>query len=209
MIDSKFRSRLDPMSERAALPLVKLGVTPNQVTAAGLALVLLASAFYLHHQSSFGFGLTLAVAFAFDGLDGAVARQRDMRTTAGGYFDAMADRYQELAVLLAIAQVSGQWALAMLAFAGGILTSYAKARTALEIPVSNRGWPDLFERLERAVYLCAMLAADSIAGAAGMGTPWILQGGLAAYAALTHLTAAQRIKRAVAILREADAKGRG
>ncbi len=208
MIDSKFRSRLDPMSERAARPLVKLGVTPNQVTAAGLALVLLASVFYLHHRSSFGFGLTLAIAFAFDGLDGAVARQRDMRTRAGGYFDAVADRYQELAVLLVIAQVSGQWALAMLAFAGGILTSYAKARTALEIPVSNRGWPDFFERLERAVYLCVMLAADGVAGAIGMATPWILQGGLAVYAALTHLTAAQRINRAVAMLRVADANGR-
>lgn len=208
MIDSKFRSRLDPMSERAARPLVRLGLTPNQVTAAGLALVLLVCALYLQHRSSLAFGLTLAIAFAFDALDGAVARQRDMRTLAGGYFDAMADRYQELAVLAAIAQVSGQWALAMLAFAGGILTSYAKARAALEIPVSNRGWPDLFERLERAFYLCVMLATDGILSAAGLGSPWILQGGLAVYAALTNLTSAQRVRRAVAMLREADAKRR-
>ena len=208
MIDSKFRSRLDPVSEWAARPLTRLGMTPNQVTAAGLALVLLVSAFYLYHRSSLVFGLMLAVAFLFDALDGAVARQRNMRTLAGGYFDAMADRYQELAVLAAIAQVSGQWSLAMLAFAGGILTSYAKARAALEIPVSNRGWPDLFERLERAVYICVMLAADGIAAAAGMASPWILQGGLAVYAALTHLTAVQRLSRAVALLREADAKQR-
>jgi phosphatidylglycerophosphate synthase len=205
MIDSKFRSRLDPLSEWAARPLVLLGMTPNQVTAAGLALVLLVSAFYLHHRSSLAFGLTLALAFAFDALDGAVARKRDMRTMAGGYFDAIADRYQELAVLAAIAQVSGQWALALLAFAGGVLTSYAKARAALEMPVSNRGWPDLFERLERAIYICVMLAADGIAASAGMASPWILQGGLAVYAGLTHLTAAQRINRAVAMLREADA----
>ncbi len=53
-----------------------------------------------------------------------------------------------------------------------------------------------------------MLAADGIAGLAGMGTQWILQGGLAVYAAQTHLTAAQRINRAVAMLREADASRR-
>jgi phosphatidylglycerophosphate synthase len=206
MIDSLFRTRAEPLWERAARPLVHLGVTPNQVTAAGLALVLLVSALYAYHQSSLAFGVMLAVASAFDALDGAVARLRDMRTRTGGYFDAMSDRYQELAVLWAIAHVSGQWALCMLAFAGGVFTSYAKARTALEIPVGNRGWPDLFERLERLVYLCLMLAVDGIAGVAGVGTPWILQGGLAVYAALTHLTAAQRINRAFVLLRAADAK---
>jgi phosphatidylglycerophosphate synthase len=208
MIDGLFRKHIDPMWERAARPLVRLGLTPNQITGSGLLLVLLVCGLYLVHRSSLVFGLTLAVAFSFDALDGAVARQRNMRTLAGGYFDAMVDRYQELAVLAAIAYVSGHWAMAMIAFAGGVFTSYAKARAALEMPVSNYGWPDLFERLERIVYICVLLAVDGIASAAGLATPWILQGGLAAYAALTHLTAVQRITRAFAMLRSADAKRR-
>src|SRR5690606_11358735 len=97
MIDSLFRAHIDPIWERAARPLIRLGMTPNQVTAAGLVLVLLVSAIYLLHRSSLLFGLTLAFAFTFDALDGAVARQRDMRTKVGGYFDAVVDRYQELA----------------------------------------------------------------------------------------------------------------
>lgn len=203
MIDG-LRKHIDPWSERLALPLVRLGMTPNQVTAAGLVLIALVSLAYLHHRSSLIYGLTLAVAFAFDALDGAVARQRNMRTKLGGYFDAMVDRYQELVVLAAIAYVADQWALSMLAFAGSVLTSYAKARAALEIPVRNDGWPDMFERFERLLFLCLLLGLDGFATLAGAPTPWIMQGGLALFALLTHLTAVQRINRAVALLREAD-----
>ena len=57
MIDSLFRTSVEPLWERAARPLVHLGVMPNQVTAAGLARVLLVSALYAYHQSSLVFGV--------------------------------------------------------------------------------------------------------------------------------------------------------
>lgn len=204
MIDGLMKNHIDPLWEKMATPLVKAGMTPNQVTATGLALIVLASAAYLWHRSSLIFGLTLAVAFAFDALDGAVARRRDMRSKAGGYFDAVVDRYQELVVLAAIAWVSDLWPVAMIAFAGGVLTSYAKARTAIEIPISNEAWPDLFERLERIIFICVLLVVDGIATLAGGGTPWILAAGLGLYALLANLTAVQRINRAFAMLRQAD-----
>ena len=94
-----------------------------------------------------------------------------MCTRWGGYFDAMVDRYQELAVLAAIAAAQDMWGLALFAFSGGVLTSYAKARTAIEIPISNEAWPDFFERLERIIFLCAMLLA---AGAALRGSTVLL-----------------------------------
>jgi phosphatidylglycerophosphate synthase len=165
----------------------------------GLGLILVVSAAYLWHGSALVFGLTLAVAFAFDALDGAVARQTGLSSKTGGYFDAMVDRYQELIVLIAIAWMTGHWALALLAFSGAALTSYAKARTAIEIPISNTDWPDLFERLERIIYLCVMLVLAGITGAA-----WVMTGGLAIYALLCHATALQRIRRAVVLLNEAD-----
>ena len=201
MIDGLMKDYIDPMWERMAQPLVRAGLTPNQVTALGLVLIILASTAYLWHQNGLIFGLTLAVAFAFDALDGAVARQRDMRSKMGGYFDAMVDRYQELIVLAAIAWVTGLWALALLAFSGAMITSYAKARTAIEIPISNEAWPDFFERLERIIFLCLLLIADGLIGAA-----WVMWVGLTIYAALCHFTALQRARRAAAMLAEVDRK---
>lgn len=204
MIDGLFKRHIDPLWEKAARPLIDLKMTPNQVTAAGLILILAASLAYLLHQSSLVFGLTLAIAFAFDALDGAVARQRDMRSKAGGYFDAMVDRYQELTVLAAIAHVADLWPLAMFAFAGGALTSYAKARTAIEMSIDNDAWPDLFERLERVIFLCLLLVVDGLASVAGLGSPAILAIGIGVYAALANLTAFQRIRRAFAMLTRQD-----
>lgn len=204
MIDGLMKKHIDPLWEKAATPLIRIGMTPNQVTGTGLVIVALTSAAYVWHRSSLIFGLTLAVAFAFDALDGAVARRRNMSTKAGGYFDAMVDRYQELVVLVAIAWVADLWPVAMLAFAGGVLTSYAKARTAIEIPVDNHAWPDFFERMERVVFLCVLLAVDGVATITGAGSPWIMLVGLSIYALLANLTAAQRINRAFAMLRRAD-----
>ncbi|RWN61207.1 CDP-alcohol phosphatidyltransferase family protein [Mesorhizobium sp.] len=206
MIAGLMKRRIDPLWEHAASPLIGIGMTPNQVTSGGLVLVALSCAAYLYHQSSLAFGLCLAFAFTFDALDGAVARRRHMSTKAGGYFDAMADRYQEFAVFAAIGWVADMWAIAMIAFAGGLLTSYAKARTAIEIPIENQAWPDFFERMERLVFICVLLAADGLATAMGAASPWILAGGFALYALVANATALQRINRAFAMLKRADAK---
>jgi phosphatidylglycerophosphate synthase len=167
-------------------------------------LIVLVCGAYLVHRSSLVFGLTLIVASLFDALDGAVARCRNMETKAGGYFDAIADRYQELAVLCAIGWVTGLWPLAMLGFAGGVLTSYAKARAALEIPVSNRRWPDLFERAERSAYLCTLLVLAGLPEVFGLSPDRFLAGGLALFALLTNVTALQRIWRVVKMLKKVN-----
>ena len=195
MIDGLLKNYIDPMWECMAQPLVRAGLTPNQVTALGLGLILLTSAAYVLHENATVYALTLAVAFAFDALDGAVARQRGMTSKLGGYFDAMVDRYQELIVLGAIAWVTDLWALALLAFSGAMITSYAKARTAIEIPIRNEAWPDFFERLERIIALCVLLLIYGLTGAF-----WVMSGGLAVYAALCHFTALQRAARAAKML---------
>lgn len=202
MIDGLIKHVLDPLWEKAATPLVKARMTPNQVTLSGLGLIVVGSLLYLWHRSDLVFGLWLAVSFAFDALDGAVARRRDMRSKSGGYLDAMVDRYQELAVLAAIAHVHDLWPLAMLAFSGSVITSYAKARVALEMTVSNEGWPELFERLERVIYLCLMLviAGTVPEGWTGAVTGW----GMGIFALLTNFTALQRGVRAFGMLRETD-----
>ena len=198
MIDGLLKDKIDPMWEAMSTPLVKAGLTPNQVTATGLILIILTSLAYLWHGSEVIFGLTLVVAFAFDALDGAVARRTGLSSKSGGYFDAMVDRYQELAVLLALALAHDLWALALACFSGSVITSYAKARTAIEMPVSNTDWPDFFERMERVIYICAMLLLAGLLG------DWVIIGGLAGFALLSHATALQRAQRAFKMLREAD-----
>ncbi|MBO9395500.1 CDP-alcohol phosphatidyltransferase family protein [Shimia sp. R9_2] len=200
MIDGLMKSTIDPLWEAMATPLVKAKLTPNQVTFIGLLLVIAVSLAYLWHGSPVAYGLTLILAFVFDALDGAVARRRGLSTKAGGYFDAMVDRYQELVVLATLAHMHDAWPLALACFSGSVITSYAKARTAIEIPVSNTDWPDFFERMERVIYLCAMLL---IAGALGN---WAVIWGLGGFALLSHFTALQRAHRATQMLRAQDAE---
>jgi len=207
MLDGLSKHLIDPIWEVIATPFVKLKFTPNQVTMLGLILVVLVVLAFLWHGSTLVFGLTLAVAFAFDSLDGAVARRRGMQSKFGGYLDAIIDRYQELIVFIALGYFTGQGLLAMLAFSGGVFTSYAKARTAIEAPVSNENWPDLFERLERVIFLCALLLLDGAVACIWGRSAWILIAGLGLYAALAHATALQRTLRAGRFLRSLDAKG--
>jgi archaetidylinositol phosphate synthase len=199
MIDGWFKRHIDPLWEAAARPLVTAGLSANQVTLIGLTLVAANSAAFLWHRSTLLFGLGLAISFAADALDGAVARLRGQSSMFGGYLDAMTDRYQELVVLLAIAAVSGQWLASFLVLSGSFITSYAKARTAVERPIDNVSWPDMFERLERIIYLCAMLIFDGVAQII-WDTGLVLTIGLWLLAGLTHATAIQRMVRASALL---------
>lgn len=204
MIDGLFKTHIDPLWERLARPLAAAGLTPNQVTLIGLLLVALNVAAFALHRSLLLLGLGLAVAFAFDALDGAVARIRDLSSRRGGYLDAVTDRYQELAVMLALGWASGAWVAVLVGTAGAYLTSYAKARAAMEIPVDNDRWPDLFERQERIIFLCALMILDGTVfrwiGIAAAG----LVAGLWIYAVLTHVTALQRGLRAWGLLVAAD-----
>ena len=135
--------------------------TPNQITWTGLVLVLANCALYTAHRQNLWFGLGLAFSFAFDALDGAVARLTGKSSKYGAYLDAVIDRYQEIAAYLAIGFVSGWWVECFLALSGSLMVSYNKARTSLEIPIDNDNWPDLMERLERIALLCIALVVDA------------------------------------------------
>ena len=184
MIDGLNRSWTGRLWEDIARPLARTGVTPNQVTLIGLALVLCNCAAFYAHGDTLVFGLGLIFSFAFDSLDGAVARLQGTSSKYGGYLDAVIDRYQEMIALAAIAWVHDLWPAAFLVLSGSFLTSYAKARVALEIPVGNFEWPDLIERFERVVILIAIL----VFGVVGPG--------LLVLGALAHATALQRFWRA-------------
>lgn len=204
MIDGLFKTHIDPLWEKAARPLATVGLTPNQVTLIGLVLVAVNVVAYLAHRSLLLLGIGLAVAFAFDALDGAVARLRGLSTRRGGYLDAVVDRYQELAVMLSLGLATDAWVVVILGLSGAYLTSYAKARTAVEIPIDNDRWPDLFERQERIIYLCGlMILSDTLFRALQLEATAVLVG-LWIYAGLTQATALQRAVRAWGMLKAVD-----
>lgn len=196
MIDGTNKSVTDRLWNALAIPFIAAGWTPNQVTISGLVFVIANCAFYLWHRNTLFFGVGLALSLVFDGIDGAVARLTDTSSRFGGYLDAVVDRYQEVAIYLTIAWATGAWAISFLAVTGALLTSYNKARTAVEIPIDNNAWPDLLERLERLIILCTALILDRF-----LPVPEILGGralivGLVLLAIGTHITAAQRFWRA-------------
>jgi phosphatidylglycerophosphate synthase len=171
-------------------------VTPNQITCIGLILVLINCGLYLVYRDTFWLGVGLALSFTFDSLDGVIARRQGTQSKFGGYLDAVVDRYQELAAYLVIAWVNDLWPVVFFVVTGSLLTSYNKARTAIEILVDNKGWPDLLERPQRVWILCTALILDSVIPVPAALGGRLLIVALVALAALTHFTAAQRFFRA-------------
>jgi archaetidylinositol phosphate synthase len=207
VIDGLFKRHIDPLWDKAAQPLARVA-SANQITALGLILILASCGAFLLHQSPPWFGLCLALSFSADSLDGAVARLRGESSHFGGYLDAVVDRYQEGLVFFTLALQGSSWMPAFLAYAGAMLTSYAKARTAIEMPIDNDGWPDLFERQERIIYVCALLIfGPSVAGLLGYDSQAVIAAGLWGLAVLCHLTALQRFRRASALLMAKDRLG--
>jgi phosphatidylglycerophosphate synthase len=196
MLDGTNKALTDRVWNQIAIPLARSGLTPNQITWLGLFLVLANCAVYGIYHNSFWFGMGLALSFAFDALDGAVARLNNMSSKYGGYLDAIVDRYQEIAVYFVLAWTTGWWAICFLAITGSLMVSYNKARTAVEIPISNDNWPDLLERLERIIILCAALILDSFITLPAPVHVRILFLGILLIGVLSHVTAVQRFIRA-------------
>ena len=160
MIDGYFKARIDLFWDRIGHYLVALNLSANNITWAGLILILVNCLLYVFHKNNFYFGLLLAFCFAFDALDGAVARVTKTTSKYGGYLDAVIDRYQELAIYFTIAYVNEYWLAGFVAITGSFLVSYNKARTAVEIPIDNDKWPDLTERFERIILICTGLILE-------------------------------------------------
>lgn len=193
------KARIKEAARRLALPLAsglhRIGVTPNQVTVAGLLLTFAAA--WALAQGRFGLATTLLlIGSVCDMLDGSLARLGKSATRFGAFFDSTVDRYSELALFFGAAlYFAGQGevsvvAATFLAASGSILVSYARARAeglGLQCSVG------LMERPERMVVLILATALGPVV------LTWALWG----LAALTHATAIQRILHVQRLLRGA------
>lgn len=206
MIDGHFKGKIDLFWNRIARVLARLHLTPNIITWTGLLLVVANCLFYLLHENNLVFGLLLALSFSFDALDGAVARITGLASRYGGYLDAVIDRYQELVIYLVLAYVNNYWEVCFLAITGSLLVSYNKARTAVEIPINNENWPDLTERLERIILICAGLVFDPYISMPEPLNSSFLFNIILLTGILAHFTAIQRFFRARKMLQKSSNK---
>jgi CDP-diacylglycerol--glycerol-3-phosphate 3-phosphatidyltransferase/archaetidylinositol phosphate synthase len=117
----------------------------------------------------------------------------------------MCDRYVETIVALAVAYVTGYWMLSMAVLAGALLVSYAKARAAMEVPVSNQEWPDLMERTERSILFIGGLSSREWCAWKPLGHD-VFWWTLILLLALISLTVVQRVLRAYRLIRERDGR---
>ncbi|MHB8620089.1 MAG: CDP-alcohol phosphatidyltransferase family protein [Chloroflexota bacterium] len=165
-------------------PMVKLGITPNMLTVAGLTLSA-ASAMAIATGHFIWAAVLLFVGGAFDLSDGALARVQESRTTFGAFFDSTLDRYSEAVVLFGLVYRYGQRGDTMELFVvfailvGSFMVSYARARAeGLGIECKT----GLYARPERVMTLVVGL----------LFYPW-LPWFLALMALITNATAIQRM----------------
>jgi len=166
--------------------LAKLPVTPNQVTVAGMLVVFVAALLVATGQL-LAAGVVLAFGGTFDILDGALARVTKRSYPYGAFLDSTTDRYAEAAVYVGLAayyvgQPNPRPAVlgVLLALVGSLTVSYVRARAQSLGFKCDSG---LFARPERIV--------ATIVGLVFGG--WVLFWVIWALAALTNLTALQRI----------------
>lgn len=101
MFDIWLRRRIDPVLDRTAIALAKVGATANQLTFVGALFGLGAAAAIAGGLFALGLAL-IGVNRFFDGLDGALARTSSP-TAWGGYLDSLADYVFYVAVPLGFA----------------------------------------------------------------------------------------------------------
>jgi CDP-diacylglycerol--glycerol-3-phosphate 3-phosphatidyltransferase len=174
----------------------RIGLTPNALTALGLVLNIAAGVILATGAYQWG-GLAYLAASAFDSLDGAVARAMGQTSRFGAFFDSLADRYSESAVLLGLAwglTLSGQWTLVAAVGAtlvGSLMVSYARARAeglGVDCEIG------LLQRTERILVLGVGLLFAEL----------LLAPVLLALAVATNVTVVQRVlhvRRALAVER--------
>jgi len=148
--DSPFTTFLvSPWSKYLAWDAARRGLTPNQVTAASLAIaVLAAGCFAAGLRPTYVAGaILLQLAFGLDCADGQLARLTGTFSALGGWLDAMFDRLKEYAVYAGLAVGAARsgddvWLLAAIALALQTVRhamDSAYAVTAAAVRAKNEG----------------------------------------------------------------------
>lgn len=199
MLTTRYKVVFNRFFNVPARRLARFGVTPDAVTLAGVVLVGASCVFLLQTRRIVPFCILVLMASLLDALDGALARTIGRASKFGSYLDALCDRISEALIVLSVASVTGYWELSALMLTGAMLVSYAKARAAMEAPISNLEWPDLMERTERGLVYLGGLLASRLVGWWPLGHD-LFWWTLVILSVLIYATVVQRVLRAKRVI---------
>ena len=192
MLSEFGRSGVTKVAHPVATFLVRLGVTANGITLAGLVLTCAAAVALFGNGHLVAGAIVIAVCTLLDLVDGAVARAGDGGSPYGALVDAVSDRVADGVILasliwwLVAADPDNRYALGMLlaCLVLSQVVSYSKARAdagGLRTPGG------LMERADRLVLV--LLGT----GLEGLGVPWALEVALTVVAVGSLITVLQRV----------------
>ena len=183
--------------------MLKMGITPNGITAAGFVGNLIALWFFLdaaqcwnngarNSYTLIGWGgFIILAAGLFDMMDGRLARTGNLSSKFGALWDSTLDRYSELVTLFGICLifVKADWfwmsVTTFAAMVGSVMVSYVRARAeglGIECKVG------FMQRPERVVVTAVTAIVSGITAEL-----WWMAGGMILIAILANITACWRI----------------
>lgn len=190
MLQSHLRKPIAVIVDPVARALVRMGVSPNAMTAFGaLGVSCMAILFYPRGELFIG---TLAItAFIFsDLLDGTMARLSGRSSAWGAFVDSTLDRVADAAIfsglLMYYSKIEDRpmTVLTVVALVGGAMVSYVKAR-AESLGLRCEG--GFAERAERLIIILVTT------GFSGLGIPYVAAVGLWFLVLATLWTLGQRL----------------
>lgn len=180
--------------EAAARIFQRLGLTPNQLTVAGLLLQAGVAAVIALGQLPLA-GLLLIFSAVFDAFDGTLARLTGRASRFGAFLDATIDRYAEVFTLgglliyfTGLPNTRTEVLLIYAAAAGSLLVSYTRAKAESLGIACTEGILTRAERVALLVIGLLLAGWQPIAGWPGLLT-WVLW----LLAVASNFTALQRI----------------
>ncbi len=194
MLKANLRSE---KTDRLAVGLARLGLSPNTWTLLSLVPALLGLAALIMHLLAYGLVFFALSAF-IDIVDGTVARATNQATDRGAFIDGVVDRYVELLLYLGLLLYVGRGeflnlpneAWFMVLIFGALMTSFVRAyadhRGIVTDPDELKRMGGLLERLERLMLLYAGMFLGLF------NTEWLMAV-IAITAVLANATVLQRI----------------
>jgi len=140
------------LNRRFSRPLAKLfartPLTPNQISFLSFIVAIGSLSLFLTGHNVWA-GIVAQTSSVLDGVDGDLARIKNMKTSFGGFFDAILDRYSDFAILGGLTFWALQFearfdnmvvlAAGLAATVGSFMISYSRARAEVSFGKSFPG----------------------------------------------------------------------
>jgi phosphatidylglycerophosphate synthase len=204
------RERTRRLTDPIGRAFAATGLSPNALTVLQLVLAV-PVAWLLWKGPLLWGGLAMAAAASLDFVDGAVARLTGKVTKAGGYLDSMVDRFVDALLLLPLLlryDSTKVWLAGSVFLFAMTVTSFARARVFQDLrpPPAGTWRRDLLERPDRYLLLVPAVLAQGALDRAGVRIE-LLFWALVLLAVLSLATVLQRMRTAMRLLAEVDARG--